>query len=262
MHFRHLLSAAAIVFASQAFAQEAKPADAEFAGKYEAYDESQRQKFLQILQANKDAVIEVEIVWNIKVSVQGQQQQQQEQKIRLNGLVVNDAGVAVMSLSHSDPAQIASVGGIPANMRGQVKVEADVKDVKIITNEAQEIAATVALKDTDLDLMFIVPKAPGKVKLPFVKLAGGSKIELLKSFFSFTRLGQSVGRAVIIQPGLISGEITTPRRCFAANAIGPAMPAFNENGEALGLFLKPAGVPMLALVPAQQILESMKQLSE
>jgi hypothetical protein len=264
MKFATILCLASTLAAGSARAADAVPATPEaaaFAKQYQSYDEGLRQKYLQIVETNKDAIIEVEIVWKMKISYQGQQQEQ-EQKVRLNATVISEKGVIVMSLSNTDPAQMAQVGGIPANMRNQVKIESDVQDVKIITNDGREIPAKVALKDTDLDIMYIMPKEAGKEKLPFIKLAKGSKIEVMKSCLSFTRHNQSVGRAIVYSMGYVAGEIKTPRRCFMAQAPAPAMPAFNEDGEGLGLFLRPSGLPGLMLVPAKDILSSMEQLED
>jgi S1-C subfamily serine protease len=264
MKFATILCLASTLATGSAMAADAVPATPETAGfakQYQTYDEALRQKYLKVVDANKDAVVEVEIVWKMKISVQGQQQEQ-EQKVRLNATVIGEKGVIAMSISNTDPAQMAQLSGVPANMRGQVKIEADVQEVKIITNDGREIPAKVALKDTDLDIMYIMPKEAGKEKLPFIKLAKDSKIEALKSCFSFTRHNQSVGRAIVYSMGYIASEIKTPRRCFIAQAPAPAMPAFNEDGEGLGLFLKPTGLPSLMLVPAKDILASMAQLED
>ncbi len=260
MKFANILCIASILAAGSALAADPVPAmpDAAFAKLYQNYDEALRQKYLKTVDANKDAIIEVEIVWKMKISAQGQQQEQ-EQKIRLNATVLSEKGVIAMSLSNTDPAHLAQISGLPRN---QVKIESDVQDAKIITNDGREIPAKVALKDTDLDIMYIVPKETGKEKFSFIKLTKDSKIEVMKPCLSFTRHNQSVGRALVYSQGYIAGEIKTPRRCFMAQAPAPAMPAFNEDGEGLGLFLKPTGLPSLMLVPAKDILSSMEQLED
>lgn len=238
----------------------ARAAD-DFAAQSAAHDETMRQKYIAMVEANKEAIVEVEIAWSIKVDVSGKNQDTKEQKIRVNGTVVAENGTVILSLAHSDPtSMILNSGQIPPEMRSQIKIDSSVQSVKIIKADGSEVPAKVKLKDPDLGTMYIVPDKAEKV--PFIKIDPANKPELLKSFISFTRLSQQMGRAPYYSLGYVAAGLEKPRRCFMAGGAGAAMPAFDDDGKCIGLFLKPNGLRDLVLVAPKEIADSLAQLAD
>ncbi len=220
---------------------------------------AKKAKILQIMEKNKDAIIVVEFVINL--TVQGQSR---EQKIRLNGTAINEAGLAIVSNSMTD---VAATMRRRLGARGaQLAIESSVLDVKIILNDGTEIPAKIALKDDDLDLMFVRPKKKKEGrKFTFITLDKECKPGMLDSVLTIARMDMSTNRAPLVNAGMVRGIIKKPRTYYVVNPVGLGLPAFDKNGRCFGLYLRRkgrGGVPMgrALVLPAEDILEIVAQV--
>ena len=215
--------------------------------------ESVKETARKLVDEHKDAVVLVEVVVKMKLSVGGQSQEQ-ERKFEANGTVITPEGLTVVSNASIDPTA--------ALERMRMKADISTSDVKIVTADGTEHEAEIALTDKDLDLAFIRPKAAAK--LPCVELKKGPEPALLDTLVSITRLGRKANR----EPGVALSEVLAvirkPRtRYVASGQIFQGCPVFNLAGEPLGLALMHTdGAAGVTVLPCDDILEAAKQVGQ
>lgn len=235
--------------------------DAEFVEKAKAFENLQRQSMIALSEKYKEAVVEVEIVWQIAAEYQGQNQSNEEKAVA-NGVYVRKDGLIVLSLSRIDPA-FAALAQIPEQMRGQIKLTSNAQSAKIRTNDGKEIEADILLKDPELDILYVRPKEALKKEQVIVDFKKSAKTEVLASYYSFGVMEQRYGRAVQHIAGNIMGHITKPKDHFVLTNPVPGMPIFDIfTGKVLGICLSPKAIGRFCLVTCEEILENMEQIDE
>ena len=224
------------------------------------HEASQKKNLLGIMEANKDAVVMVEIAIKLSGAFRGRQMPPQERKFRLNGTVISKEGLVVISNSSADP--MATLGHLKNNP--EANLNAEVLKSKIVLNEGTEISAKVVLKDQDLDLAFVMPSEKQEKEFVHVKLDPTVPPDLLDVVCSVSRMDLTANRTPLIQIGRISGIIKKPRTYYVGPALGAGQAAFNTDGKCFGLFLRrqgndgPTGSPVI--LPAEEVLEAAKPL--
>src|SRR5262249_30293582 len=86
-----------------------------------------------------------------------------EQKTESLGTIIDPSGRAGTALSSLDPSRDVS-GREIRTRKGMIKIDANavLKEVKIILADGTEIPAELVMRDADLDLAFVKPKAGAK----------------------------------------------------------------------------------------------------
>jgi len=186
-----------------------------------------------------------------------------EQKMEGLGTVVEASGLTVTALSSIDPSRELS-GREVRTRNGMMKLEASavLKDVKIILADGTEVPAEVVMRDADLDLAFVRPKAGSKelkeaVFKP-IDLRNSAKGHVTEDAITLSRTDEVLNR----QPSVTVGQITTvtikPREFLRATGASAGCPTFSVEGKLLGIAasrtVKGKG-SMLVLVPAADVLE-------
>jgi len=233
-----------------------------------------------IFKKNQHAVVTVQIVLKNKISMSGMGGQSSEARQDVTGTVLDSSGLTVLSLSATDPGQLLQnlMGG--ADDESRVKVETELSDVKILLDDGTELPAEVVLRDKDLDLAFIRPKARPATPMDFLDMSRAGKAELLEQVLSLNRLGNAAGRAYAASVERISAIIQKPRLFYvpetSATMTSLGAPAFTLDGKPLGIFVLRAlksrssgGSGMLGMqqdslaaiiLPADDLLKAAKQV--
>jgi len=195
-----------------------------------------------IFKQHQHAVVTVQLVLKSKFSVAGRGGESNESRPDVTGTVVDPSGLTVLSLSATDPAQMFQTmmaGG--GDDESKFKMETELGDVKILLDDGTELPAEVVLRDRDLDLAFIRPKAKVATPLTALDLTHSAKAEILDQVIALNRLGNAAGRAYAASVERISAIVQRPRLFYVAdvsiNTTTLGAPAFTLDGNPLGIFV-------------------------
>jgi hypothetical protein len=162
----------------------------------------------QIIAKWQDAVVTVQLVVKTTVTYEGEQSPPQEDRVEANGVVIDPSGLVVTALSEISPDETAA--DYMGEEADKYKVSTDISDVKILVG-AQEIPATVVLRDKELDLAFIRPAAKPAKPMTAVDPAKGSKPALLDEILGLSRQGMVASRALAASFDRIETVVEKPR---------------------------------------------------
>jgi hypothetical protein len=233
-----------------------------------------------VFNTNQHVVVTVEVVLKSKFSMGGLGGPANESRQDLTGTVVDPSGLTVLALSSTDPGQLVQsmLAGM-ADEDSKIKMETELSDVKMLLEDGTEVPAEVVLRDKDLDLAFVRPKAKPASPMPALDLTQASKAEILDQVIALNRLGNAAGRAYAASVERISAVVQRPRlyyvpeTSFTTTTLGA--PAFTLDGKPLGIFVMRATkshggtLGMLSgrpdnmtsiIVPAEDILKAAKQV--
>jgi len=233
-----------------------------------------------------DAVITVQITIEQRTVISGRQMNKTESKIEVGATIIDRSGLAVMSLSSTDPTGIFSdmfQGGEEDSFNFEWKSE--IKNIKMFLGNGNEVPAKIVLRDKDLDLAFIYPteKLPGPVLA--LDLSESTKPEILDQIVTLERLGKAAGRIPSVSLSRIQAITKKPRTVYVPDIMPMSgvtgSPAFSMDGKVIGIHLlgiirsknaqlgmgnmmggmKGMGI-VPGILPAQAIMEVAKQASE
>src|SRR5439155_18021693 len=181
--------------------------------------------------------------------------------------------LTVLALSACDPSEMYK------RMYPEYKVEAEVTDVKLLLDDGVELSAEIVLRDKDLDLAFIRPKAKQSSAMAAVDLSKAAKADVLDQVITLNRLGRAAGRAYSASVERISAVVQKPRTFYIPDstmtATGLGSPAFALDGNIVGVMvmrtLSNGGGTMnnfrsdnatSIILPAEDVLKAAKQAPE
>jgi S1-C subfamily serine protease len=234
-----------------------------------------------ILKANQRSVVTVELVIKSRMSFGGMGGQSNESRREATASVIDPSGLCVLSLSATDPGGMvrAILGGMSGD-DSRFKMDTELSGVRILLDDGTEIPAEVVLRDKDLDLAFIRPKAKLAVPLPALDLAHSGKAEVFDQVISLNRLGSVAGRAYAGSVERISAVVKDPRLFYipenSPTRTDLGSPAFTLDGKVLGVFVmrsresgggggalsllsNPQEAFTAIILPAQDVLKAAKQ---
>jgi S1-C subfamily serine protease len=220
----------------------------------------------------KDAVVWISAVAKISISASDSKTPlnipDREQKAEGLGTIIDASGMLVTALSNIDPTKLVSgreVAG-PGGSRITIEASAILKEVKIILADGTEIPADVVLKDADLDLAFLRPKADAKeakgVTFPAISLKDNGTAGLADQVVSLARADEILNR----QPQVSRGQIITvtkkPREFLRVNNATQGAPTFTMEGKLVGIGINRANKDrqvVTVVLPAADVLEIAEQ---
>jgi hypothetical protein len=234
-----------------------------------------------IFKANQRSVVTVQLVIKSKVSIPGMGGQSNESRQDATGSVIDPSGLCVLSLSATDPGGMVQemLAGM-SEEDSKFKLDTELSDVKILLEDGTEVPAEVVLRDKDLDLAFVRPKAKLAAPLAALDLTNSGKAEVFDQVIALNRLGSVAGRAYAGSVERISAVVERPRLFYvpetSMTTTGLGAPAFTADGKILGVFvmrsLKAKGsggvLSMMSnpqqaftaiILPAQDVLKAAKQ---
>ncbi len=199
-------------------------------------------KARSVFRANQHAVVTVQLALKSKFSMPGAGGQSSESRQDVTGTVIAPSGLVVLSLSATDPAQmLQTIVGGAADEESRFRMDTELSDVKILLEDGTEVPAEVVLRDRDLDLAFIRPKAKTSASMAALDLKKSGKAQVLDQVIALNRLGSAAGRAYSASVVRITAVVERPRLFYvpdaslAARALGS--PAFTVDGKVLGIFV-------------------------
>lgn len=217
-------------------------------------------------------VVTVQLVQKVTASMSGRSGEAAEFKQDITGAVVDPSGLTVLALSMVDPAETGR------RIYGErYKAEIEISDVKILLDDGAEIDAEIVLRDKDLDLAFIRPKAKLATPMASIDLTKASPAQVLETVISLNRLGRAASRAYSASIERISAVVQRPRTFYIPDstmtATSSGSPAFALDGSVVGIFvmrtISAAGTgasradnSTYIILPAEDVLKAAKQAPE
>lgn len=193
-----------------------------------------------VFEKQRQAVVTVQIVLKTRMSLGGRSQTSGETRQEATGTVIAPTGLTVLSLSATDPSSL--LGNLVDSLgdeESRFKMDSEITDVKILLEDGSDLPADVVLRDRDLDLVFIRPKAPPAHPMPYVDLEQAGAAEVLEPVITITRLGRAGGRAHAASYERISAVVQRPRLFYVPDdtmtTTTLGSPAFLLDGRVLGL---------------------------
>jgi hypothetical protein len=225
-----------------------------------------------ILEKNQDSVVTVQVV--LKTSSSGSASRETKQDI--SGTVVDPSGLTVVSLSACDPNEMLQ--RIMPEEFSKYNVQSEISDLRILLEDGGDIPSEIILRDKDLDLAFIRPKAKPAAPMAAVDLSKSSPALVLDQVLALSRLNSAAGRTCAASAERISAVIKRPRKFYvpetSPTSTAPGAPAFSLDGNIIGVFvtraisLKGGGTRNMRnsmtpiILPADDILKAAKQAPE
>lgn len=198
-----------------------------------------------VFKKNQNAVVTVQLVVKSKMGFAGVGGDARESKQEVTGTVIDPSGLTAVSLSSTDPTSIlqgfmGSFGG-DGEESFKLKMESELSDVKLLSPDGVELPAEIVLRDKDLDLAFVRPKAKPATPLASLDLGNSAKVDLLDEVIAINRLGKVAGRAYSASVERIGAIVQKPRLFYVPDGdkTGTALgcPAFAPDGKVVGLFV-------------------------
>lgn len=190
----------------------------------------------------------------------------QEQKLEALGTIIADDGLTVLSLNKVDPT---------ANILSRIRspgasVNVNYTEVMILMQDGTEVPAKLLLKDSDLDLAFVLPIEERKNEFKDIMFSRvpkqASEDELpvvLDEVVSIGKLRKTLYRQSTLRRGSVNAVIEKPRTYFVIENTSPGTPVFNSMGNWLGVvvYKMVSGRPSeIVTLPAMDILEIAEQV--
>ena len=229
-----------------------------------------------------NAVINVRVSLKVRMSMGGREVQSMDDTVDAVATVIDPSGLAVMSLSSLDPGAMMSriMGAAGGSGDQKMSIVSEPTDVRMRLADGKELAATIALRDQDLDLAFIRPTAAPSSALTAINLSDSKSPAVLDELIVLSRLSRVGGFVPASIPYTVSAIMEKPRTFFVLNGpAGTGTPAFGADGKVVGLLtirqIDPGRMSMFGMMggtegagviavvlPAADVLEIARQVTE
>ena len=222
-----------------------------------------------LLASHANCVTWVSATVRLEISAGGRSLPPQEQKLEALGTIIAEDGLTVLSLSRVDPT-----ASLLARMRTPgASVNVNYTEVLILMQDGTEVPAKLVLKDTDLDLAFVLPIKQKEDNEEFKDVVfshvprsqkENSKLpQALDEVVSLGKLGRNLYRQSTLRKGWVNAVIEKPRKYFVIENTSPGTPVFDRDGGWLGIvvYKMDRGRPTsLVTLPADDIDEIAEQV--
>ena len=222
-----------------------------------------------LLASHANCVTWVSATVRLEISAGGRSMPPQEQKLEALGTIIAEDGLTVLSLSRVDPT-----AALLSRMRTPgASVNVNYTEVLILMQDGTEVPAKLVLKDTDLDLAFVLPIKQKKDNeefkdvvfshVPRSKKEKSKLPQALDEVVSLGKLGRNLYRQSTLRKGWVNAVIEKPRKYFVIENTSPGTPVFDRDGDWLGIvvYKMDRGRPTsLVTLPADDIDEIAEQV--
>ncbi|OFX16507.1 MAG: hypothetical protein A2Z18_00595 [Armatimonadetes bacterium RBG_16_58_9] len=182
----------------------------------------------RIIEANEAAVVTVSLVIEMNMSYEGETNKE-EHKTSTTATVIDPSGLAVTSLLEIDPSS--------STPSGEFNYSINVVSAKIKTSDGKEIPADVVLRDPDLDLAFIRPKAKPEKPMAFVDLTQSAEPNVMDELVVLSRMGRIASYSLAAGLERVEAVVRKPRTFYVVGMSNLRGPAFTLDGKAAGITL-------------------------
>lgn len=186
-----------------------------------------------LLAATAPTVVSVRLVLKTEMKFGGNAQEQ-ESRLELEGVVVDPAGLVMISNSPLSPARIFALMG--QTMEGS-EITATPTDIKVILGpEETEYAAFLAATDSKVDLAFVQIEGLGDRRLAAVDFSRAAPLAVGDELAIPSRLGKGFDAAPYLELARITGEIAKPRAAWVVDGAALfGLPAYALDGRVAGV---------------------------
>ena len=209
----------------------------------------------ELIARRSEAVVMVLATVKTRMNIGGREATR-DQSVQANATVLEANGLAVMALSVLEPGEIAN------RTMGPGGLSTEITDLRMRRSDGQEIPASVVLRDSDLDLVFIKPADAPAAPMPSVDAPAGVPA-LLDLVVVLQRTGETTGWRPLATLSYVQMTVDRPRTYHALSvtpSLGSAV--FDTRGRFVGVIVRVGGArtnPLPAVLPADDIRELAKQ---
>ena len=195
----------------------------------------------KLYKTHQESVVYVTAVVRIEGTAGPRTLRPQEQKIEVLGTVIDPSGLTVLPNSGIDPSMTYAGRRVQG---ARLVVKASYSEVKIRLSDGTEIPAKIVLKDTDLDLAFVMPDAgseeaeAAEFEFKPVDLKAAARVNVLDEVISLGRLGKALDRRPTVALGRIAGVVKKPRNFYVATTVALGGPVFTADGKIVGITVR------------------------
>ena len=214
-----------------------------------------------LLKERSECVTWVSATVKVEISSGGRSYPPQEQKLEALGTVLSNDGLVALSLTKVDPT-----ASILSRVRGGgASVNVNYSEVNILMQDGSEVPAKLILKDSDLDLAFLLPlKDKEKIVFqPVPKSHKKTKPQPLDEVASLGKLSRNLYRQSTLMRGWVNAVIEKPRKYYVIDRLSAGTPVFDASGNWLGIgvYKMVSGKPtQIVTLPAEDVLEIAEQV--
>lgn len=186
-----------------------------------------------ILAKHATAVVTIKIAVEINFSSPNFGSEEEEFIIEATGFLINPRGFVAASLTATDPA-----GYYEDYLDDdEFEIRTEINEVTILLDDGSSFAASMALRDRDLDVVIIQPKKEPQGPLNFIRFADNHLPQTADSVVILRRLGKVAGRACIPLTPRIDHILKKPRLFYLVHdsSLGLGEPAFSTQGACFGM---------------------------
>lgn len=227
----------------------------------------------KIFDTQKDSLLWISVVAKVSFTSEGATDSpmnlpEQENKLEAYATVISSDGLLVTALSAIDQSRLISGREITTRTGSRVKLDAtvDIKEVRIILPDGEEVPADVIFKDTDLDLAFIRARADSKqfksAKFIPVDLKNSAKAVIAEETVTLMRADDVLNRQPSVARGQVTVLVSKPREFVRVTSAAPGTPTFNMDSKLLGIGtvrIVQGKQPTVVLIPASEVVELAEQ---
>jgi hypothetical protein len=214
-----------------------------------------------------DAAVMVRATLKTRVVLNGREQLR-DVPLQVNGLVLTPDGVTIMPLSLLEPGDVLTRTLTANQPSAKVEVSSETTELRIRMPDGTELPASVALRDSDLDLVFLKPVTPLAAAVTAIDSAASGTVQVLDPLLVVQRGGErddwrtyaslTYAQVIVDRP---RSFISVPMTSMYGNGMGATV--FDLQGHFIGLYVGIGGSPSQpagAILPAAEIRGVAKQV--
>jgi S1-C subfamily serine protease len=207
-----------------------------FAAPAGAQTTEERAAARDIVARRGDAIVRVMGTLKARMSAGGRDNQMPDQAVEASATVIDPTGLAVLAMSSIEPGNI--IGKNPQFAAKKVTMTTELVDLKLRLADGKEVPATIVLRDSDLDLLFVKPVTAPATPMSAIDSAAGP-LGAMDPVVIVQRFGEVTGWKTGSALGTVEVVIDKPRRFYqiamvtTGNGIGAAV--FDTKGLFAGI---------------------------
>jgi S1-C subfamily serine protease len=206
------------------------------AGSAAAQTPEERAAARDLIAKRGDTVVTVLGTVKTRMTMGGREAPPNEENIQANATVLDERGLAVMSLTNLEPGKMMSgiLSQQSAGMPGmEMSMKTETTNLRLRLADGKEVPARVVLRDEDLDLAFLRPTQPLAAPIPFLEATSARPVQL-DPLITLQRLGEMTGWKVSAAFSYVMVVIDKPRTAFLGG-MSPGAPVFDAAGRFVGV---------------------------
>jgi len=214
-----------------------------------------------ILHDHQDSVVPLVAVLTLTVAGKGT-----DREVHYVGSVLTEDGLIVAPLAMIDPAAALAAAAT------KMKISSETKELKIVLPDGAEVPAELVLRDTDLNLAFLRPKAGQEetkdVKFHALDLKDAAEADIADQVITFARLKKSTGYQAAGGISAVFARVEKPYRSYYVGGATPGTPVYTAGGKLLGIATIAKSEdsedknPQTIVLPAKDFLRTMQQAKD